>query len=163
MKEKNDSIVFEPYKFDIEEKEDINEILDYSTILSEIAKALLKYRQNLDMTQKELAKKLRLRQSMISKLESGEYNPTLKMLLKISYKLEKNSEFFLTVIEDIRKTLEKTKQYKEIKKNLNYRNVQINNNIIYSSTMTYIHVDLDNDYNKYLNNNDNFKYKMNIQ
>ena len=40
-----------------------------------------------NLSQKQLAKKLGISQSMVSKLESGEYNPTVEQLWKISKKL----------------------------------------------------------------------------
>ena len=40
------------------------------------------------MTQKDLANKLNITQAMVSKLESGEYNPSIGFLFKISKKLD---------------------------------------------------------------------------
>ncbi|MGV8145202.1 MAG: ATP-binding protein [Alkaliphilus sp.] len=41
-----------------------------------------------NLTQKQLADKLSVSQAMVSKLESGEYNPTVELLFKISKKLD---------------------------------------------------------------------------
>jgi len=73
----------------------INELADEITqeefelddILSEISLTLIKYRLKNNLTQKDLADKLELSQSMISKLESGDYNPSISQLWKISKKL----------------------------------------------------------------------------
>lgn len=155
------NIVFDPYEMDIIEKAHINELMDYSVIISEIANALIKYRQSLQITQKQLAKELNMRQSMISKLESGDYNPTFKMLLKISYKLEKNSNFFLDVIENIRKRIEKTIQYKECKNALKYSDFKTNNRK-YSSNVVFIYNDLIQNKRECFNK-DGYKYKVNMQ
>ena len=69
-----------------------------------------------------------MKQSKISKLESGEYNATLKMLLKISYTLEKDSSLFLDIIENIKKVLIRKKQYNEINLNKDYIYKVMNNN-----------------------------------
>ena len=72
---------------EIEIKEDtskIDEIIEYQEILLEISKSLKKYREENRLTQKQLAKLLEIDQVMISKLESGNYNPTFKQLHKIS-------------------------------------------------------------------------------
>lgn len=53
-------------------------------ILIDIATTLINYRINNNLTQKELAQKLGCTQAMISKLESGEYNPSVEQLWKIA-------------------------------------------------------------------------------
>lgn len=53
-------------------------------ILVDIATTLINYRINNNLTQKELAQKLGCTQAMISKLESGEYNPSVEQLWKIA-------------------------------------------------------------------------------
>lgn len=49
-----------------------------------IVRAILKKRIEGKMSQKDLAKKLGTKQSAISRLESGTYNPTLSFLKKLS-------------------------------------------------------------------------------
>lgn len=53
-------------------------------ILVDIAVSLINYRVKNNLTQKDLAQKLGCTQAMVSKLESGEYNPTIEQLWKIS-------------------------------------------------------------------------------
>ena len=56
-------------------------------MLVDIACKIINYRLDNDLTQQDLAKKLNITQAMVSKLESGEYNPTIEFLYKISKKL----------------------------------------------------------------------------
>ncbi|SHH35689.1 DNA-binding transcriptional regulator, XRE-family HTH domain [Thermosyntropha lipolytica DSM 11003] len=56
-------------------------------ILFSIAAKLLDYRIKNNLSQTQLAKKLGVSQAMISKLESGEYNPTIEKLWDISQKM----------------------------------------------------------------------------
>ena len=89
---------------DIEIKQDtskIDEILEYEEILFEISESLKKYRKENNLTQKQLAKTLEFDQVMISKLESGNYNPTFKQLHKISRKLTNSADLFIKVLENI--------------------------------------------------------------
>ncbi|CCJ33851.1 helix-turn-helix domain-containing protein [Caloramator australicus] len=53
-------------------------------ILVDIATTLINYRINNNLTQKELSQKLGCTQAMVSKLESGEYNPSVEQLWKIA-------------------------------------------------------------------------------
>lgn len=126
MSKIKESNLFDPYSIEIEESEKLSEILDYTDILAEIAKALKNYRKSNSLTQKQLANYLKVNQSMISKLESGEYNATFKMLLNISYALEKNSNLFIEVIENILKVLTVKYQYNYININNKY-NYKIKN------------------------------------
>ena len=52
-----------------------------------IIRAIIKKRIESKMSQKDLAKKLGTKQSAISRLESGTYNPTLSFLKKLSIAL----------------------------------------------------------------------------
>jgi len=74
----------------------INELADEQTqaefelddILVDISSKLINYRVNNRLNQKELANRLEVSQAMVSKLESGDYNPTVGQLWKISKKLD---------------------------------------------------------------------------
>lgn len=73
----------------------IDELADESTkekfelddILYDISMKIYEFRLKNDLTQKQLAEKLGIKQSMVSKLESGQYNPSIEQLWKISKKL----------------------------------------------------------------------------
>lgn len=123
----NKQKLFDPYSVEIEEASEVSEILEYTDVLSTISKTLIEYRKKLNLSQKELADKLEVNQSMISKLESGRYNATLKMLLKISYSLQNNSNFFIELLDKIKNTF-------MIK--YNYNNVRINKKYDYSIELT---------------------------
>lgn len=75
--------------FEADSKEDA-EKRKLEDILVDIACEFINYRVANNMTQKELAERLNMTQAMVSKLESGEYNPTVKMLFEIAEKLSWN-------------------------------------------------------------------------
>lgn len=50
----------------------------------EIVEMIIRKRIEKGLTQKELAEKIGTKQSAISRLESGNYNPTLRLLRKVS-------------------------------------------------------------------------------
>lgn len=72
--------------FEADNKEDA-EKRKLEDLLVDIACEFINYRAANNMTQKELAERLNMTQAMVSKLESGEYNPTVKMLFEIAEKL----------------------------------------------------------------------------
>jgi len=67
--------------------EETKQEFELSDILVDIACKIINYRLDNNMTQKDLADKLGITQAMVSKLESGEYNPSIEFLFKISKKL----------------------------------------------------------------------------
>lgn len=77
-------------------------ILEQGEILYTISESFIKYRkEHSNMTQKELATKLSVNQSMIAKLESGNYNPTFKLIHKLTTKLENSSDMFVNILESM--------------------------------------------------------------
>ncbi|QSZ27780.1 helix-turn-helix transcriptional regulator [Aceticella autotrophica] len=72
--------------------ESTKEKFELDDILYEISMKIYEFRIKNDLTQKQLAEKLEIKQSMVSKLESGQYNPTIEQLWKISKKLGWNFE-----------------------------------------------------------------------
>lgn len=73
-----------------DESKEMKKELDSEALLVDIACQFIKYRAEKKLTQKDMAKKLGMTQAMISKLESGNYNPTVKMLFEIAQKLSWN-------------------------------------------------------------------------
>lgn len=55
----------------------------------EIVRQLIKERNELNLTQKQLAERVGMKQSNISRLESGNYNPSMDLLQKIAQALGK--------------------------------------------------------------------------
>lgn len=74
--------------FDILSQEFSKEELIAADISSNIAFSLIKYRQEHHMTQKALAKKLKVSQAMVSKWENGDYNFTVEALAKLCVQLD---------------------------------------------------------------------------
>lgn len=127
---------------EIEIKEDtskIDEIIEYEEILFEISKSLKKYRQENNLTQKQLAKLLEFDQVMISKLESGSYNPTFKQLHKISRKLTNSASLLVNVLENIIDNLNQMYKttYEVTIKNEKYNKSKEISNIILMSDFIY--------------------------
>lgn len=56
----------------------------------EVVREVIKARIEKNMTQKELAEKIDTAQSNISRLESGNYNPSLSFLKKVAEALDKD-------------------------------------------------------------------------
>lgn len=92
-------------KKEIKENPEIDTILEKEEIFYAISESIIKYRKENKITQKELAQKLQVNQTMISKLESGNYNPTFKMVYEISRKLSDSSEMFIRILENMIKAV----------------------------------------------------------
>lgn len=58
-------------------------ISNYVQVLKEISNVIKKYRKDNCLTQQEMAKILEVNQAMISKLEKGKYNPSIKFLIEL--------------------------------------------------------------------------------
>jgi len=56
----------------------------------EVVKAIVKKRVEVGMSQRELASRIGTKQSAVSRLESGTYNPTLSFLDKVARALDTN-------------------------------------------------------------------------
>ncbi len=77
----------EAYSFFEEESNEFRKEMAVEDLLVDIACEFINFRVKNNMSQKDLAEKLQMTQAMVSKLESGEYNPTVKMLFDIAQKL----------------------------------------------------------------------------
>ncbi|MCQ2911723.1 MAG: helix-turn-helix domain-containing protein [Clostridia bacterium] len=80
---------------------EVEEILFNGEVLYCISNKLKEYRSKYNMTQQDLADKIGVNRVMISKLEKGDYNPSFKELVKISYKLTNSSDLFFDIITNI--------------------------------------------------------------
>lgn len=87
----------------------IDDVLEYEQLLLSISKTITKYRKDNKLTQKELAKILDINQVMISKLERGNYNPTIRLLHTMSRKLTNSSDLFINMLKDMITNLYKSK------------------------------------------------------
>ena len=67
---------------------------EYEKLGSEfdLVRMIIKKRLEKGLTQKELARKIGTKQSAISRLESGSYNPSLSILRKVADALDENIE-----------------------------------------------------------------------
>ena len=79
----------------------VDEIIEFEEVLFAISEYIINYRKKHNLTQKQLAEKINKKQSMISKLESGEYNPTFKEIYNLSRKLENSSDIFIDILNNI--------------------------------------------------------------
>lgn len=68
------------------DKELLEEI-EYNEVLFIISKEVLNYRDKNNLKQEDLAKKLNITQVMVSKIESGRYNFTIRFLVNLWNKL----------------------------------------------------------------------------
>lgn len=81
--------------------EQTKEKFELDDILYDISMKIFDFRIGKRWTQKQLAEKLCITQAMVSKLESGEYNPTIEQLWKISKALGWSLELTLRDNEEV--------------------------------------------------------------
>lgn len=79
--------------------------LDLDSLLAEISIAIVKERYSMKFSQKKFADFLGISQPMVSKLESLEYNPSIKTLFQICKKLNLNLNISVTKTESSVKDL----------------------------------------------------------
>lgn len=82
-----DDILKNPWDIFNDADEQTKQEFELSDLLVDIACKIINYRLDNNMTQKDLAKELDVTQEMVSKIEGGEYNPSVGFLFKISKKL----------------------------------------------------------------------------
>lgn len=80
-------MLVDAYSFFEGESNEFKQEMAVEDLLVDIACEFINFRVKNKMSQKDLAEKLQITQAMVSKLESGEYNPTVKMLFEIAQKL----------------------------------------------------------------------------
>ena len=69
--------------------------LDNNSIEYKVVREIIKVRHELNLTQEQLAELVGTKQSNISRLESGEYNPTIEFLSKVAQAMGKTLEIRL--------------------------------------------------------------------
>jgi transcriptional regulator with XRE-family HTH domain len=84
----NNIILKDPYDWINDTTKDTRELFELDDLLYSFSITLFDYRNDRSMSQKQLAEILGVSQAMISKLESGEYNPSMAQLWKIAKKLD---------------------------------------------------------------------------
>lgn len=86
----NKEILIEAGTFFDNESQEFKQEMEVEALLVDIACEFIKYRDRNNLTQKDLARILHVTQAMVSKLESGDYNPSIRMLYEIAQKLSWN-------------------------------------------------------------------------
>lgn len=84
------SISLELLKEELLEDEEFKVEYDKLKPRYEVISQIIKARKEKNMTQEELAKKVGTQKSNISRLESGNYNPSLDLLIKVARCLGKD-------------------------------------------------------------------------
>ena len=69
--------------------------LEKNAVEYQVVREIVNARKELNLTQAQLAKLVGTKQSNISRLESGEYNPTIEFLSKIAQAMGKNLDIKL--------------------------------------------------------------------
>lgn len=90
MKMKKAGISFEEMKINMLKDEEFKAEYEKLKPRYEAIEQIIRARKELNMTQSELAKRVGTQKSNISRLESGNYNPSLDFLVKVAESLGKN-------------------------------------------------------------------------
>lgn len=69
--------------------------LEMNAVEYQIVREIIKARKELNLTQEQLAQLVGTKQSNISRLESGEYNPTIEFLSKVAHAMGKTLDIRL--------------------------------------------------------------------
>lgn len=79
----------EDVKKELLKSTEVKEEYEKLKVLYDIKKEIIKLRLEKGLSQKDLAEKVGTRQSAISRLENGEYNPSIEFLNKVANALGK--------------------------------------------------------------------------
>lgn len=89
--------------------------MEYVDILFVISKKLVQYSDENHLKQEDLAKKIGVSQVMVSKMESGSYNFTVKSLVNLCNKLsDKNKNFGKELLDEIQNVIDKNSNFKNV-------------------------------------------------
>lgn len=94
--------------------------IEYKEMLFIISKEVVKYREEKKLTQTQLGEKMGIKQEMVSKIESGNYNPSVKFLVEIWSKLSDESINFAAILL--------RRMYEKVNKNYNYIQIELKTN-----------------------------------
>lgn len=86
---------------------EIDAILEQEEMLYAISESIINYRKSNKLSQKELAEKLNVNQTMISKLESGTYNPTFTKIQQMCRELTNSTDMFIQILDNIKKAVKR--------------------------------------------------------
>ena len=95
MNYKKLGIPFEKVKKRLMTDHKVKDAYDEMAPIYEIIRQIIQARIEQNLTQADLAKKMDTRQSNISRLESGTYNPSLNFLRKFALSLGKDLHIFM--------------------------------------------------------------------
>jgi len=110
------NVIMDPQEWINDVSIEAKELYELDDILYDISVKLVEYRFERNLKQKDLAKILDVTQAMVSKLESGEYNPTVELLWKISKKIDFEFSIVFKNNDRIQKTVSQWKSNKNLVK-----------------------------------------------
>lgn len=84
---------------------EIDAILEQEEMLYAISESIINYRKSNNLSQRELAEKLDVNQTMISKLESGTYNPTFTKIQQMCRELTNSTDMFIQILDNIKRAI----------------------------------------------------------
>ena len=119
------NVIMDPQDWINDVSSEAKEMYALDDILYDLSVKLVEFRFERDLKQKDLAKILDVSQAMVSKLESGEYNPTVELLWKISKKID----FEFRIVFKSNSTIQKTVSQWKSNRNLVKTDYDLTSNI----------------------------------
>lgn len=110
------NVIMDPQDWINDVSSEAKEMYALDDILYDLSVKLVEFRFERNLKQKDLAKILDVSQAMVSKLESGEYNPTVELLWKISKKIDFEFRIVFKSNSTIQKTVSQWKSNRNIVK-----------------------------------------------
>lgn len=119
------NVILDPQDWINDVSSETKEMYALDDILYDLSVKLVEFRFERNLKQKDLAKILDVTQAMVSKLESGEYNPTVELLWKISKKID----FEFRIVFKSNSTIQKTVSQWKSNRNLVKTDYDLTSNI----------------------------------